>query len=172
MNQPAVAASQLAKVTGQASKVTDIATKAKPQYEVITPTEIGQLSFCHTLFILGRKLPPQFLRDKKKGGRKITFIPWYSVVKILNKYCPGWCYEVKEKVFSDDRIYVTVRLTLTCSDGTVYREATGTEELKAFDKETGEEKEIAYGDPSSNAEAMGLRRAASKFGLALYLWEK
>jgi hypothetical protein len=29
-----------------------------------------------------------------------------------------------------------------------------------------------YGDPSSNAEAMALKRAASKFGLGLYLYQK
>jgi hypothetical protein len=29
-----------------------------------------------------------------------------------------------------------------------------------------------YGDPSSNAEAMALKRAAAKFGLGLYLYQK
>jgi len=29
-----------------------------------------------------------------------------------------------------------------------------------------------YGDPSSNAEAMALKRAAAKFGLGLYLYLK
>jgi hypothetical protein len=52
----------------------------------------------------------------------------------------------------------------------------GTELLKreVTDRETGEvtEAEIAYGDPSSNAESMALRRAASKFGLARYLYDE
>jgi hypothetical protein len=29
-----------------------------------------------------------------------------------------------------------------------------------------------YGDPSSNAEGMALKRAAAKFGLGLYLYHK
>jgi hypothetical protein len=53
---------------------------------------------------------------------------------------------------------------------------TGTEMLKelAKGKDTGElvSREIAYGDPSSNAESIVLRRAAAKFGLGLYLYDK
>lgn len=56
------------------------------------------------------------------------------------------------------------------------REATGTEELKELttDKTTGETitRELAYGDPSSNAESMAFRRAAARFGLGLYLYDK
>ena len=68
------------------------------------------------------------------------------------------------------------RLTIPTSEGNVYREATGTEELKRekFNSKTGqvEIREIAYGDPSSNAESQAFRRCAARFGLALYLYEK
>ena len=71
--------------------------------------------------------------------------------------------------------FLVGRLTIPTSEGTVYREATGTEELKRekFNSQTGELeiKEIAYGDPSSNAESMCFRRAAAKLGLALYLYK-
>jgi hypothetical protein len=50
-------------------------------------------------------------------------------------------------------------------EGWVYREATGTEEEPDDDQQM-------YGDPSSNAESMALRRAAAKFGLGLYLYNK
>jgi hypothetical protein len=49
-----------------------------------------------------------------------------------------------------------------CLEGVVYREATGQEE----------EETTSYGDSSSNAESMALRRAAAKFGLGLYLYDK
>jgi hypothetical protein len=49
-----------------------------------------------------------------------------------------------------------------CLEGVGYREATGTED----------EEHKGYGDSSSNAEAMALKRAASKFGLALYLYHQ
>ncbi|MGC9506191.1 hypothetical protein [Baaleninema sp.] len=48
------------------------------------------------------------------------------------------------------------------ADGMVVRHATGTEELNCN----------SYGDPSSNAESMAFRRAAAKFGLGLYLYQK
>jgi hypothetical protein len=43
-----------------------------------------------------------------------------------------------------------------------------------IDPKTKKEKivELAYGDPSSNAESMAFRRAAAKFNLGLYLYEK
>lgn len=61
-------------------------------------------------------------------------------------------------------------------EGNFTREATETETLKreVWNKtlEVMEIKEHAYSDSSSNAESMALRRAAAKFGLALYLYEK
>jgi mRNA interferase HigB len=48
----------------------------------------------------------------------------------------------------------------TCAKGIVWREATGYEPLNVK----------GYGDPTSNAESMALRRAAAKFGLCLYLY--
>ena len=65
----------------------------------------------------------------------------------------------------DSRIVVTVRLSIVAAEGVFYREATGTEEEP-------DEDEKMYGDPSSNAEAMALKRAAAKFGLGLYLYQK
>ncbi len=55
-----------------------------------------------------------------------------------------------------------VRLSIPCLEGIVYREATGQED------ETHE----TYGDSSSNAESMALRRASAKFGLGLYLYDQ
>jgi hypothetical protein len=71
---------------------------------------------------------------------------------------------------------VVYELTIPTVDGPVTRSATGTELLKeeVFDKETKEKviRELAYGDPSSNAESQAFRRAAARFGLGLYLYEK
>jgi len=60
-----------------------------------------------------------------------------------------------------NRIFLTARITIHAAEGTFSREATGTELLNCG----------SYGDPSSNAESMALRRAA-KLGLGLYLYEK
>jgi hypothetical protein len=71
-----------------------------------------------------------------------------------------------------DRIFITYRLTIHAQEGNFSREATGTEVLKEVNARTGEIRELAYGDPSSNSESMAFRRAAAKFGLALHLYEK
>lgn len=91
---------------------------------------------------------------------------------------------------TSDRIFIVGRLSITCAEGLVYREATGTERLKdekeiwigekpnrrplrdEHDRPVTELKELAYGDPSSNAESMAFRRAAAKFGLGLYLYDR
>jgi hypothetical protein len=69
-------------------------------------------------------------------------------------------------------LFLTGRLTIPTAEGTLYREATGTEELKEINPKTGEIRELVYGDPSSNSESMAFRRAAAKFGLGLYLYDK
>ncbi|MEO0759702.1 MAG: hypothetical protein AAFV85_27410 [Cyanobacteria bacterium J06634_6] len=62
-------------------------------------------------------------------------------------------------------------MTIPTCEGNHYREATGTEALKRL-SDDGSAVELAYGDPSSNAESMAFRRAAARFGLGLYLYDK
>lgn len=109
------------------------------------------------------KKPPaqKHLRTKKKGGTELTFIPWYFVIQYLDLYAPGWCYEIRSVTEIKNQVVLVVRLTIPTADGLVWREASGIE-----DDETN-----SYGDPSSNAESMALRRAASKFGFGLYLYD-
>lgn len=81
-------------------------------------------------------------------------------------------------------------MSLPAAEGNIYREGIGTELLKEnkevwigekpnrqllkdeFDRPITEPKELAYGDPSSNAESMAFRRAAARFGLGLYFYNK
>jgi hypothetical protein len=60
------------------------------------------------------------------------------------------------------KLILTVRLSVPCAEGIVYREATGQED----------EDLDSYGNSSSNSESMALRRAAAKFGLGLYLYDQ
>lgn len=80
-----------------------------------------------------------------------------------------WEYSISGITTTSDRIFVTAKITIHADEGSFSREAIGTETLKR--EVRGEIKELAYGDPSSNAESMALRRAAAKFGLALYLYD-
>lgn len=72
-----------------------------------------------------------------------------------------WEWKIRT-IYAGNRFVVEGSLTIYGSDGNLTREATGTE-LSDVD---------SYGDPTSNAEAMALRRCCAKFGVGLDLWEK
>ncbi|MDY7015038.1 MAG: DUF1071 domain-containing protein [Cyanobacteriota bacterium] len=139
------------------------------------PSQPGEWSLKQIEECFSRPLPKAMLGIIKEKGNA-AYIPWYRAVTILNKYCPGWCWEIVKLQMSADRIFLVGRLSVPTSNGLIYREATGTEELKRLvlnEKTQNKEiAELAYGDPSSNAESMAFRRAAAKFGLGLQLYEK
>jgi hypothetical protein len=115
---------------------------------------------------LSKPIAARHLKQKSKGGRAMDFIPWYHAVKYLDLYAPSWSYSIKSVTWNlEGRLVLTVEIGIPCLEGVVYRAATGTEEEP-------EEGEKMYGDPSSNAESMALRRAAAKFGLGLSLYDK
>lgn len=132
----------------------------QPQYKP------GERSLAEIITDLSKPIHARHLKQKTKGGRSMDFIPWYYAIGYLDLYAPGWSYEIRQAVWSlEGRLILTVRITIPCAEGIFFREATGTEEEP-------EEGEKMYGDPSSNAESMALRRAAAKFGLGLYLYRK
>jgi Protein of unknown function (DUF1071) len=136
------------------------------------PSTIGEWRLDQIIATLSRPLPNSLLSQRKQGKVMLTYIPWHEANRILDKYAPGWTWQIMQTHLSSDRIFVVGRLTITTQEGTVYRDATGTEELKEMDSKTGEIRELTYGDPSSNAESMAFRRAAARFGLGLYLYNR
>jgi hypothetical protein len=126
---------------------------------------------CAILEDLEKPIKPRHLETKRKGGDELTYCPWYRVKRYLDHYTNGhWSKDV-ELHTTDRRIFVTVTIAIHAADQTATRSATGTELLYEVDEETGEVSEIAYGDPSSNAESMAFRRACAQFGLGLGLYE-
>jgi hypothetical protein len=126
------------------------------------PSAPGEWSVKQIEEALSRPLPRSLLNSKKLGGSTVWFLSWYEAVKILNKYAPGWNWRIISIHATGDRIFLVGELAVPTADGMVSRNATGTEELNCN----------SYGDPSSNAESMAFRRAAAKFGLGLYLYQK
>jgi hypothetical protein len=110
---------------------------------------------------LSKPIPRRLLRSKTVGGQKIFFLPWHTAVKFLDLYAPGWSYEIRHLTGIGGKLVLVSRISIPCAEGVIYREATGQED-EDVDK---------FGDPSSNAESMSLRRAAAKFGLGLGLYE-
>lgn len=135
------------------------------------PGAPGEWTLSQIQTALSRPLPESMLEVKKLKGSRIPYIAWYTANRILDKYAPGWTWEICKMGMSADRLFLVGRLTIPTADGNLYREATGTEELKRTNDQ-GASIELAYGDPSSNAESMAFRRAAARFGLGLYLYEK
>jgi len=159
------------------------ATATKPQTQATpngshppqAPSAPREWTLAQIQAALSRKLPSNLLKTKKLDGNTISYLPWHTANDILDKYAPGWTWEIVRLETSRDRIFPIGRLTLPTAEGNIYREATGTEMLKQqyTDKSTGEirEKERPYGDPSSNAESMAFRRAAARFGLGMHLYQ-
>jgi hypothetical protein len=137
-------------------------TQEKQTHELKPPLKQGEWTLSQTQAALSRKLPEHILKTKSLGGQRIPYLPWYRANQILDKYCPGWCWNIVNIYTTDTDLFLVGRLTIPTSDGVVYREATGNEKLNCS----------SYGDPSSNAESQAFRRAAAKFGLGLYLYEK
>lgn len=111
---------------------------------------------------LSKDVPQKMLASKTMKGNNIAYLPWYRAARMLDYYAPGWQYEIRDIKQVGSQCVVIVRLSIPAAEGWFYREATGIEE----------EEVKGYGDPTSNAESMALRRAAAKFGLARGLYEK
>jgi hypothetical protein len=111
---------------------------------------------------LSKPVAKRHLRGRKQGGKEITYIAWHDAIKYLDHYAPGWNYEIRSIDSIAGKLILTARLSVPCLEGVVYREATGQED-ETLD---------SYGDSSSNAESMALRRACAKFGLGLSLYDQ
>ena len=111
---------------------------------------------------LTKPVAKRHLRTRKQGGKELTYIAWHDAVKYLDHYAPGWCYEIRSLNSVSGKLILTIRLSIPSLEGIIYREATGQED----------ENTDSWGDSSSNAESMALRRAAAKFGLGLYLYDQ
>ncbi|MGC2238049.1 MAG: Rad52/Rad22 family DNA repair protein [Pyrinomonadaceae bacterium] len=111
---------------------------------------------------LTKPVAKRHLRTRKQGGKELTYIAWHDAVKYLDHYAPGWCYEVRSMNSVGGKLILVIRLSIICAEGVIYREATGQED----------ENTDSWGDSSSNAESMALRRAAAKFGLGIYLYDQ
>jgi DNA repair RAD52-like protein 1, mitochondrial len=129
---------------------------------VAAPEPTGVRSIQEIISDLSRPVNPNRLKKLTKGGAQLDYLPWYQAVRYLDRYAPGWTYEVRDVKEIGENLVMTVRITIPSSDGLVFREASALEPLKGS----------GYGDAATNAESAALRRAAAKFGLCLNLYDK
>lgn len=111
---------------------------------------------------LSKPIAQKHQRKRRQGGKEITYLAWHDAVKYFDHFAPGWCYEIRSIDSVAGKLILTVRISVPSLEGIVYREATGQED----------EDLESYGNSSSNAESMALRRACAKFGLGLALYDQ
>lgn len=134
-----------------------------PTTEALQPPSMpGEWSLKQVQAALSRPLPQSILSTRRQGGKALTYLPWHCANRVLDKYCPGWSWEITQIQLSEKRLFMVGSLSIPTSDGLIVRCASGTESLDCS----------SYGDPSSNAESMAFRRACARFGLGLYLYDK
>jgi hypothetical protein len=110
---------------------------------------------------LVRPLPDNFLSWMKKGGTWIPYVSWADVNLVLDYIAPGWSCDVTENQVGE-RVVVKCSLTLMCAEGNITRSSLGSDELA----------DEHFGGPLPEAEAQAFKRAAARFGLTLYLYDK
>lgn len=84
---------------------------------------------------LSKPVNPQRLKTKtvptKNGGNfTADYLPWFQCVRYLDKFAPGWSYEIRSAAAVADNFVMTVRISIPCAEGIVYREASALEPLK------------------------------------------
>ena len=138
------------------------------------PTRIAEWDYQRTVAALSRITPPEFLKEKTQGGQTMKFLSWHRVVEIANRYTPGWEYRILETQIIPYSIknksgttettacIAKVEITIHCADGSVTRQQQGIEIFPIS----------GYGDASSNALSMAMRRAFAMHGLGLFLYGK
>jgi hypothetical protein len=119
---------------------------------------------------LQQPIPPNFISQKPAKNKKtgeissIPYVAWFDLCTLLDCRCglARWSWQIKGVQQVGKRLILTGVLTVYGEDRSLTREATGCEDVDC----------TSYGDPSSNAEAMALRRCCAKFGLGRQLWLK
>lgn len=139
--------------------MSEAAVQQQPERKTYAP---GERNLHDILTDLRKPINDKHLKQKKAGNSSVTYIPWYNAIKYLDYYAPGWSYRIANVYHIGQNCVVVAEIAIPTAEGVVTRQATGVED----DDKSG------YGDPASNAESMALRRAAAKFGLGLYLYER
>jgi len=126
------------------------------------PSQEGRRTIAEITADLSKPIAPRHILTRKQGGASLSYITWTCACNYLDHFAPGWQWSILSVSEISGMVCVHGRLTITASDGTFVREATGVEDVSSK----------GYGDPVSNASAMCLKRCAALFGLGRSLYNK
>lgn len=110
---------------------------------------------------LCRPLPDDYISWFNKKGVWIPYLTWTDANLILDYVAPGWQCDISENQVGD-RVVVKCSLTLLCAEGQISRCSLGSDGLD----------DDAYGGPLPDSESQAFRRAAVRFGLGIYLYDR
>ena len=113
------------------------------------------------LAALAKPIDRRHVRQLKKGGTTLDYIPWHIVAKHLHHRAPGWQWVVRSVQELGDAVVVHGSLLVPTADGSLRYDAVASEPLKG----------ASFAPPAEVAESACLRRAAAKGGIALDLYD-
>jgi hypothetical protein len=111
---------------------------------------------------LSKPLPFEMVSWFSKKGQDIPYIKWHDANMILDYIAPGWQVEIDHPGQVGDRVTTRATLSLLCAEGSFSRSSTGSDDLA----------DDHFGGPVPDCESQAFRRAAARFGLGLYLYDK
>ena len=141
---------------------TQTATPSQPQAKT---TRAFRRPLEEILEDLRKPIPDRFIKLKPQKNKKtgkttnLKFASWYDIIRILEARAPGFEYDCSPH-FDNGKTVVKATITIHGEDGSLSRSALGI-------ADSGIEN---WGDATSNASSMALRRAAAEFGLGLHLY--
>ena len=103
---------------------------------------------------LSQPIPPRLLKQKpifkKEGGKlvkvgEINFVPWKTLIKLLDYYAPAFEWRIRVKDFGEKTV-IEGSLTIYAAEGQFTRESVAQENANVS----------GYGDAVTNAEASAL----------------
>jgi hypothetical protein len=95
-------------------------TNATELQAVAEPTS-GPRPIAEIIAYLSRPVNPQRLKQRQQGGRTLDYLPWYQAIRHLDKFAVGWRYEIRSVNQVGDNLVMTVRITIPCAEGDVWR---------------------------------------------------
>lgn len=120
---------------------------------IIPPAAPGVWSLSEIQLALSRPVPNLHVIECEVSGEAMRMVAYRTLLLALDRYAPGWSWEVRNRTELQGLLWLTGRLTVVASDGETFRDAIAPASR-------------IQGEP---IDAMVLRSAAVKYGLGLGL---
>jgi len=109
---------------------------------------------------LGKRVDPRHLKERRQGGKTVTYLDWACYVRHLNHRAPGWTFVIHEVSTVGDFVFARGDLTIPTDDGPLVFTGVSSERIDS-----------PNGVPVETVCSRALARAAALSSLSLELWE-